>query len=688
MTRRWLALLLGIVALSLPGVRASGADFTAASSSPSNTLATAASFNTIAVALNDPGSPLVGPVTLSATASSAYGISSVDIQAQLGAGGWATVCTASSAPWSCSWETRTAANGTYDLRAVATDATGRTRSSATVASRVVDNQGPVVSLADPGASLTGTRTLTATATDAGAGVGAVKIEFRPVGSTGWTQVCTGATSPQACGWASTATADGDVELRAGATDTVGNTRYTTPITRRVDNTAPTATNTTGATLRGAAALTATVADGAGTGVASVTAQIRANGATTWIDACTATSAPWSCTYATAGGSTPDGLYQVRTVATDGAGLTGASAVVGTRIDNTAPSTPTLANPGTPVSGTITLTGTAADGGSGVASWRVEYRTATTGAWTPACTDSTAPWASCAWDTTALADGLYDLRAITTDVAGGTATSAIVTGRRVDNLGPTVALTDPGSPLAGSATLTATATDPVGVTSVVFERKPTSGSTWTTICTDATTPYSCAWATTGVADGVWDLRATATDALGHVSTAIVASRAVDNTQPAPLDLQAGNASTGTKGRPGTGDWITFTWSEQVKPSSILAGWTGALTNISVTFADGRTRDLLSLDDTVGTTPLNIVSSKTDLPLFADYVDADTTFDATMVQSGATITVTLGAKRGTNAVKTGAAATMTWKVSNATTDLAGNAIVANASVTESGATDVDF
>jgi chitinase len=227
-----------------------------------------------------------------------------------------------------------------------------------------------------------------------------------------------------------------------------------------------------------------------------------------------------------------------------------------------------------------------------------------------------------------------------------------------------------------------------VTSVVFERKPTSGSTWTTICTDAAAPYTCAWATTGVADGVWDLRATATDTLGHVSTAIVASRAVDNTQPAPLDLQAGNAVGGTKGRPGTGDWISFTWSEQVKPASILAGWTGASASISVTFAEAKPTDTLSLDDTAGTTALNIVSSKTDLKLGADYVDADTTFDATMVQSGAAITITLGAKRGTNAVKTGAAAAMTWKVSNATTDLAGNAIVANTSVTESGAADMDF
>ena len=78
----------------------------------------------------------------------------------------------------------------------------------------------------------------------------------------------------------------------------------------------------------------------------------------------------------------------------------------------------------------------------------------------------------------------------------------------------------------------------------------------------------------------------------------------------------------------------------------------------------------------------------MALNEDFVSADTTFDATMVQTGATIRITLGAKRGTNAVKTAAAATMTWKVNNVTTDLAGNAITPNVQVTESGATDADF
>ena len=66
---------------------------------------------------------------------------------------------------------------------------------------------------------------------------------------------------------------------------------------------------------------------------------------------------------------------------------------------------------------------------------------------------------------------------------------------------------------------------------------------------------------------------------------------------------------------------------------------------------------------------------------------TAFDATMVQSGATITITVGALRS-GAVKTATAATMTWKVNPATTDLAGNPVPAAAMVTESGAADLDF
>ena len=46
--------------------------------------------------------------------------------------------------------------------------------------------------------------------------------------------------------------------------------------------------------------------------------------------------------------------------------------------------------------------------------------------------------SVVWDTTAVADGLYDLRVVTTDKVGNQVTSAVTTVR-VDNTAPTVGL---------------------------------------------------------------------------------------------------------------------------------------------------------------------------------------------------------------------------------------------------------
>ena len=97
-------------------------------------------------------------------------------------------------------------------------------------------------------------------------------------------------------------------------------------------------------------------------------------------------------------------------------------------DAVAPSGVTIADPGSPLRGTVTLSGTATDTGSGVASVRMQIAPAGTSTWSTACTDTTAPY-SCSVDTTSIADGLYDVRALATDVAGNTATSAVVANRR-------------------------------------------------------------------------------------------------------------------------------------------------------------------------------------------------------------------------------------------------------------------
>src|SRR6185437_11372143 len=104
--------------------------------------------------------------------------------------------------------------------------------------------------------------------------------------------------------------------------------------------------------------------------------------------------------------------------------------------------------------------------------------------------------------------------------------------KVDTDNPTVLLTDPGTPVAGTIALSATASDPsTDIQQVVFERAPAGGSTWTAIGTDTTSPYAASWDTTAVSDGQYDVRAVATDKTNHTNTSLVASRRVDNTAPA-------------------------------------------------------------------------------------------------------------------------------------------------------------
>ena len=526
---KWALLALAALAALLPlRMGESAATFVASSANPAASFATASDFNTVAVALSDPGAVLRGSVTLTATAASNRGIASVRFQrAGAGTSTWTDVCVDTVAPYTCAWND---ADGLYDVRAVALDSAGYSR-TATVTGRRIDNTAPATTLTDPGSPLTGAKTLSATASDAGSGVASVALQYRSGGE--WTTICAQAS----CSWSTSALPDGLYDLRSLATDTAGNTSTSVVSNRRVDNRAPSIAVNSPATARGTITVSSTLDDGAGSGVASVRYQFR-SGAGAWSDVCNATSAPFTCSADTAG--VPDGVYDVRAIATDGVGLATTSATLSLRVDNTAPSSVALTDPGSPLSGSVTLTATAVDAGSGIASVRIERAPAGGSTWTEVCTDTAAPY-SCAWSD---ADGLYDLRAVATDVAGNTRTSAVVASRRLDTAGPAVTLTDPGSPLRGSVTLNATATDPAGVASVTFQRKSSSGSTWTTICTDNAAPYTCAWSTS--ADGAYDLRATALDTLGRsTNSAVVASRQVDNTAPVASAVSAVNGS-GTAG----------------------------------------------------------------------------------------------------------------------------------------------
>jgi hypothetical protein len=586
---RLAAIVLALAALAAGGAGLSGADFVAASHSPSNTFASAADFNTVTVTLGDPGTPLSGTKTLTASASSERGIDHVTFQsAPAGTSTWTDICTASAAPYTCTWSTAGVADGSRDVRAVAVDQAGYQRVAAVTA-------------------------------------------------------------------------------------------------RLVDNTAPTVAVNAASPVRGTIDLDVTAADGGGSGIMQVTGRFRAQGTTTWSTLCVSTVAPYGCTGLDTT-QAADGVYEVQAVAEDNAGFITTSTTATTRVDNTAPATATLTDPGSPLTRTLTLSGSATDAGSGIASWAVQYKLSGGSTWAAACSDTTSPFGACAWDTTNVADGLYDLRAIATDAAGNALTSATVTSRRVDNAAPAVVLTAPSGTLSGSAVaLTATATDAgAGVTSVAFERSVAGANAWVSICTDSATPYTCTFNTAALADGSYDLRARATDGAGNQATSVV-TRLIDNNTPAGTTVATGNGGT-TAGLLETGDWIAFTWSEPLAPASILSGWTGAAQAIRVVVTNSFSNDRMDFYNAAGTARLNLVNSATDLQLNANFVTGTVWFNATMVQSGSTITMTLGLKISGTPITAGSG-TITWRPSSAATDLAGKSS-STATVIETGASDRDF
>ena len=191
------------------------------------------------VTMTDPGTPLRGTVTLAATADDVHsGIAQVVIQRQAaGASTWTDVCTTTAAPYRCSLDTTTLAEGNWSFRAQATDEAGNSTTSAAVTNRLVENVVSTVSLEDPGTELYGTVTLRATAAST-AGVTRVVIQRAPAGTTTWTDVCTDPNAPYTCNWNTTLVADASYDLRAVLTDGSGKVTTSAVVAVRVVDNSP------------------------------------------------------------------------------------------------------------------------------------------------------------------------------------------------------------------------------------------------------------------------------------------------------------------------------------------------------------------------------------------------------------------------------------------------------------------
>ncbi|MBE0611809.1 MAG: S8 family serine peptidase [Dehalococcoidia bacterium] len=147
------------------------------------------------------------------------------------------------------------------------------------------------------------------------------------------------------------------------------------------------------------------------------------------------------------------------------------------------------------------------------------------------TDTSSPYAV-AWDSATVADGSHNWTGRAFDAAGNAGSASVsftvlnASQSFSDTTPPSVSVTSPGggSTVSGAVTVSASASDNVGVTKVEFWLEGQLKAT------DTSSPYAFAWDSTTVADGAYSWTARAFDAAGNAASASV-SFTVSNA-PAP------------------------------------------------------------------------------------------------------------------------------------------------------------
>jgi hypothetical protein len=427
-----------------------------------------------------------GAVTVSSDSSDGVsGVANATFQVSpAGAGSWTTIGTDSSSPYAASLDTTSLSDGSYDLRVVTTDLAFNASTSATRTVRV-DNTDP--SVGSPNVSgtqgsngwYTSNVTVTwPTPTDGGSGIASTS----GCGTTSITSNTTGQT------------------VTCSATDNAGNTGSSSVVIKR-DNTIPSAATLTspGTYITNGKVLTGSGSD-ATSGVASITSLYCAG--TSCTPTTTIGSSSAGSTYpVTWTGMPANGSYQVLARVFDAAGNSRDSSKATVTIDTTAP-TGSITTPAANANlrGTVTVTANSADVGSAVASASIQRSPALLDTWTTIITDTTSPYTT-SWNTTAVSDGLYDLRVVTTDNAGNTFTSPLVQVR-VDNTAPSVTPNITGT-LGDNGWYVSDVTLSWSVSDAGSGIASTTGCSTTSITTDTTgTNYTCS-ATDNAGNGASD-----------------------------------------------------------------------------------------------------------------------------------------------------------------------------------------
>ena len=467
------------------------------------------------------GASLTGPITVTADATDDVGV--VAVQFLLDGAPFGAELTAG--PFAAAWDTTTVADGTHVLSARARDAAGNSSVAAPVTVTVdnvqPDTTAPVVSVSVPagGGDLTGSVLVTADATDE---VGVVGVQFLLDGSPLGPEHTT---SPYAVSWDTTSVANGTYVLSARARDAAGNSTMAASLTVSVANptpdvTAPAISVTApagGAELTGSVTVTADASDEVGV----VAVQFLLDGAPLGAEQ------PAPFTFAWDTKTVPNGTHVLSARARDAAGNNSVAASVTVTVNNVEPDVTapviTLTAPagGAEVTGSVMVTANATDE-VGVVAVQFLLDGAPLGP-----EQTTSPYAV-AWDTTAVADGTYGLSARARDAAGNSSVAAAVTVT-VDNVkpdvtAPVISVTAPagGAEVTGSVTVTADASDEVGVVAVQFllDGAPLGPE-------QTASPYAVAWDTKTAGNTTHTLSATARDAAGNSTTAAAVAVTVAN-----------------------------------------------------------------------------------------------------------------------------------------------------------------
>ncbi|WP_186467833.1 beta strand repeat-containing protein, partial [Bradyrhizobium stylosanthis] len=463
------------------------------------------------------------------------------------------------------------ADGSYQFRAIVTDAAGNSATSNTI-SVVVDNTAPVAgTLSFSGLDDTGSANAPAVTKD-----GSFDLSLTGSSDVNATSVAYEVSTDGGGTWAATTVAqsglaDGSYQFRATVTDAAGNSATSNTISVVVDNTAPTAgtlsfsglddtgsTNTPAVTKDGSFDLSLTGTSDAN--ATSVAYEVSTDGGTTWA---ATTSAQ---------GDLADGSYQFRATVTDAAGNSSASNTISVVVDNTAPVAGTLAFSGLDDTGSTNTPAVTKDGSFDLSLTGTSDANATSVAY-EVSTDGGLSWTATDAAQGDLADGSYQFRATVTDAAGNAATSNTISVV-VDNIAPTAGtlafsgLDDTGSADTpaitkdGSFDLSLTGSSDANATSVAYEVSTDGGTTWA-----ATTSSQG-----DLVDGSYQFRANVTDAAGNSATSNTISVVVDNTAPVAGTLafsgldDTGSANTPAVTKDGSFD-LSLTGSSDANATSV-------------------------------------------------------------------------------------------------------------------------